>query len=283
MQGRVGETGCTSLSRPCVPHFQVLVAVSRILGRSFEGRGPFALLGGSAYIVWAYRCGGDGDSKRTPEPQDIGSARCLSGAPVLHCHASTHLNSNPHSRLPSSQPTMGHLPSPPYPHPPYRALGCSIGRNVCLYPHGADPMVRGQAAGVLWGAWPPPPKDCAPLTCGCGGMPGLATLLRNCGGAVTARSTAGAQAGASSRLAHSLPCPGCLLLQMTEPDLVTLGDGACVDNAALIAHVNPRGRCVRSDLGAWSLCQHMSTHAEKADIHATICSTHAHTRAHAQV
>lgn len=34
---------------------QVLVAVSRILTRSYEGKGPLALLGGSAYIVWAFR------------------------------------------------------------------------------------------------------------------------------------------------------------------------------------------------------------------------------------
>ena len=28
---------------------------------------------------------------------------------------------------------------------------------------------------------------------------------------------------------------------MTEPDLVTIGDGACVDEASLIAHINTRG------------------------------------------
>lgn len=54
------------------------------------------------------------------------------------------------------------------PVPQCRALGCSIGRRVCLYPHGADPM-------------------------------------------------------------------------MTEPELVALEDGACVDDAALVAHVNSRG------------------------------------------
>lgn len=31
------------------------MAVSRILGRGFEGQGPLTLLGGSAYIVWAFR------------------------------------------------------------------------------------------------------------------------------------------------------------------------------------------------------------------------------------
>ncbi len=28
---------------------------------------------------------------------------------------------------------------------------------------------------------------------------------------------------------------------MTEPDLVTIGDNACVDNASLISHINTRG------------------------------------------
>lgn len=50
----------------------------------------------------------------------------------------------------------------------FRAQGCSIGRHVCLYPCGADPM-------------------------------------------------------------------------MTEPDLVTIGDGSVVDDASLIAHINTRG------------------------------------------
>ena len=50
----------------------------------------------------------------------------------------------------------------------FRALGCRIGRDVCLYPNGGDPM-------------------------------------------------------------------------MTEPDLVTIGDGASIDDASLIAHINTRG------------------------------------------
>jgi len=50
----------------------------------------------------------------------------------------------------------------------FRALGCKIGENVCLYPNGGDPM-------------------------------------------------------------------------MTEPDLVTIGDDCCIDNASLIAHINTRG------------------------------------------
>jgi acyl-CoA synthetase (AMP-forming)/AMP-acid ligase II/carbonic anhydrase/acetyltransferase-like protein (isoleucine patch superfamily)/acyl carrier protein len=50
----------------------------------------------------------------------------------------------------------------------FRALGSKIGKNVCLYPNGADPM-------------------------------------------------------------------------MTEPDLVTIGDHACIDDASLIAHINTRG------------------------------------------
>jgi len=50
----------------------------------------------------------------------------------------------------------------------YRALGAKIGRNVCLYPNGADPM-------------------------------------------------------------------------MTEPELVTIRDGACIDDASLIAHLNTQG------------------------------------------
>jgi len=50
----------------------------------------------------------------------------------------------------------------------FRALGCTIGRDVCLYPTGGDPM-------------------------------------------------------------------------MTEPDLVTIGDCASIDNASLIAHINTRG------------------------------------------
>ena len=54
----------------------------------------------------------------------------------------------------------------------FRALGCTIGKDVCLYPNGGDPM-------------------------------------------------------------------------MTEPDLVTIHDGAAVDDASLIAHINTRGifRC----------------------------------------
>ena len=51
----------------------------------------------------------------------------------------------------------------------FRRLGATIGRDVCLYPTTADPM-------------------------------------------------------------------------MTEPDLVTIEDGACVDNASLICHVNSRGQ-----------------------------------------
>eukprot|EP00929_Paragymnodinium_shiwhaense_P104661 TRINITY_DN6927_c0_g1_i2.p1 TRINITY_DN6927_c0_g1~~TRINITY_DN6927_c0_g1_i2.p1 ORF type:complete len:1712 (+),score=350.83 TRINITY_DN6927_c0_g1_i2:139-5274(+) len=50
----------------------------------------------------------------------------------------------------------------------YRALGAKIGKNVCLYPNGADPM-------------------------------------------------------------------------MTEPEMVTIGDGACIDDASLIAHLNTQG------------------------------------------
>ena len=50
----------------------------------------------------------------------------------------------------------------------FRALGSDIGKNVCLYPNGGDPM-------------------------------------------------------------------------MTEPDLVTIGDNACIDDASLIAHINTRG------------------------------------------
>jgi len=50
----------------------------------------------------------------------------------------------------------------------FRALGCSIGRNVCLYPNGGDPM-------------------------------------------------------------------------MTEPDLMTIGDHVCLDDAILIGHVNTKG------------------------------------------
>ena len=55
----------------------------------------------------------------------------------------------------------------------FRAMGCVIGKDVCLYPKGGDPM-------------------------------------------------------------------------MTEPDMVTIGDNCCVDNASLIAHINTRGyfRCV---------------------------------------
>lgn len=29
---------------------------------------------------------------------------------------------------------------------------------------------------------------------------------------------------------------------MTEPDLVTIGDGAAIDNASLIAHINTKGQ-----------------------------------------
>ena len=50
----------------------------------------------------------------------------------------------------------------------FQLLGATIGRNVCLYPNGGDPM-------------------------------------------------------------------------MTEPDLVTIGDDAGVDDASLIAHINTRG------------------------------------------
>lgn len=51
----------------------------------------------------------------------------------------------------------------------FRSQGATIGKNVCLYPNGADPM-------------------------------------------------------------------------MTEPEMVTIGDGACVDSAMLIAHLNTRGQ-----------------------------------------
>jgi hypothetical protein len=50
----------------------------------------------------------------------------------------------------------------------FRALGATIGKDVCLYPNGGDPM-------------------------------------------------------------------------MTEPDLVTIGDGASIDDASVIAHINTRG------------------------------------------
>jgi len=50
----------------------------------------------------------------------------------------------------------------------FTALGCKIGKNVCLYPNGGDPM-------------------------------------------------------------------------MTEPDLVTIGNNVCIDNASVIAHINTRG------------------------------------------
>jgi len=43
------------LTQTNVSRFQVLIAVSRILGRGFEGRGPLSLIGGSVYIVWAFR------------------------------------------------------------------------------------------------------------------------------------------------------------------------------------------------------------------------------------
>jgi len=51
----------------------------------------------------------------------------------------------------------------------FRAMGCQIGKNVCLYPTGADPM-------------------------------------------------------------------------MTEPDLVIIGDGACINDASVVAHINSRGQ-----------------------------------------
>ena len=57
----------------------------------------------------------------------------------------------------------------------FRALGATIGKNVCLYPHGGDPM-------------------------------------------------------------------------MTEPDLVTIKDDACVDDASLICHINSRGHFSLSPL-----------------------------------
>ena len=60
----------------------------------------------------------------------------------------------------------------------FRALGASIGDNVCLYPNGGDPM-------------------------------------------------------------------------MTEPDLVTIGDNASIDDASLIAHINTRGT-FRLVLGSFS-------------------------------
>lgn len=63
----------------------------------------------------------------------------------------------------------------------FRALGCSIGRNVCLYPNGGDPM-------------------------------------------------------------------------MTEPDLVTLGDRAAVDDSSLVAHINTRGIFRLNPLSVGSGC-----------------------------
>eukprot|EP00983_Pelagomonas_calceolata_P049674 1141625-Pelagomonas_calceolata.AAC.3 len=106
----------TASGRLSMPYF-VLIAVSRILSRGFEGRGPLSLLGGSIYIVWAFR------SEDTQKE------------------------------------TLHHIKT---------LLGARIGRDVCLYPHGADPA-------------------------------------------------------------------------MTEPDLVTIGNGACIDDAALVAHINARG------------------------------------------
>jgi len=51
----------------------------------------------------------------------------------------------------------------------FRALGCNIGKNVCLYPTGGDPM-------------------------------------------------------------------------MTEPDLVTIGDNVCINDASVVGHINSRGK-----------------------------------------
>lgn len=63
----------------------------------------------------------------------------------------------------------------------FRALGSTIGKNVCLYPNGGDPM-------------------------------------------------------------------------MTEPDLVTIGDNACIDDASLIAHINTRGIFRLNPLNVGSGC-----------------------------
>jgi hypothetical protein len=63
----------------------------------------------------------------------------------------------------------------------FRALGGKIGKNVCLYPNGGDPM-------------------------------------------------------------------------MTEPELVTIGDGASVDNASLIAHINTRGTFRLNPVKVGSYC-----------------------------
>ena len=63
----------------------------------------------------------------------------------------------------------------------FRALGATIGKNVCLYPNGGDPM-------------------------------------------------------------------------MTEPDLVTLGDGVSVDEASIICHINTRGNFALNPLFVGSQC-----------------------------
>ncbi|CAF3236203.1 unnamed protein product [Rotaria sp. Silwood2] len=63
----------------------------------------------------------------------------------------------------------------------YRCLGCRIGRNVCLYPSGADPM-------------------------------------------------------------------------MSEPDLVTIGDDCCIDDASIICHLNTKGQFTLNSLVIGNRC-----------------------------
>lgn len=74
----------------------------------------------------------------------------------------------------------------------FRALGCSIGRNVCLYPNGGGTLFAVEISLLM--TYPP-------------------FIFRVC-----------------------ITDP-----MMTEPDLVSIGDGTSIDNASLISHINTRG------------------------------------------
>jgi len=53
-------------------------------------------------------------------------------------------------------------------------------------------------------------------------------------------------------LLHNMP------MQMTEPDLVHVGDGACIDDASLVAHINTRGNFELNEVGLF-ICPQISS------------------------
>lgn len=86
----------------------------------------------------------------------------------------------------------------------FRALGCIIGKDVCLYPNGADPMMTEVHEHT----------NCPPLS----HIPSHTDLMLL--GHTRARTC---------------------VLSHTQPDLVVLGDESCIDRASVVAHINTGG------------------------------------------